>query len=35
MELDEGGAVHVLNAETWQKYRQRLKTQGGPLAQGW
>jgi WD40 repeat protein/serine/threonine protein kinase len=33
MELDEGGAVHVLNAETWQKYRQRLQAEGGPLAE--
>jgi WD40 repeat protein len=33
MELDEGGVVHVLDAETWQKYRQRLQEQGGPLAE--
>jgi hypothetical protein len=30
MELDEAGAVHVLDAETWQKYRQRLHAEGGP-----
>jgi WD40 repeat protein len=32
-ELDEDGVVHVLDAETWQKHRQRLQTEGGPLAE--
>jgi len=30
MELDKGGAVHVLDAETWQKYHRRLQAEGGP-----
>jgi WD40 repeat protein len=25
LELDKAGAIHVLDAETWQKYRQRLQ----------
>ncbi len=31
MELDESGAVHVLDAETWQWRRQQLAELGGPL----
>jgi hypothetical protein len=30
MELDDNGAVHLLDAATWRKRRQRLHELGGP-----
>jgi WD40 repeat protein/tRNA A-37 threonylcarbamoyl transferase component Bud32 len=35
LELDESGAVHVLDAEAWQQRRQRLEQFGGPPLPGY
>jgi len=34
MELDENGVVHVLDAQSWDRRRQRLKDRGGPPVTG-